>query len=1284
MKTVQNILIVFFKTKLLVNLSAKLTTTNYSLKLIKAIPMAFILIVFSFNLKAQNEIQPKPMEAKIYTQWNQIWPEYKMYLQKTVDTTDLMMEGEFIKQIAEFDKDSIEYYYKFYKVKHVLNSKTAFSDTVVIKELGTRIKSSGLRGYNGHEYYISTKSIFCATIISPDPANSYDQSIKHLTFVEPVTGIDISMCVNDTLYAVMGYDRNIQFYKYNDLVAFLKHIKNISIPPVWEKTIDTKKYTADSLNNVHREIYFHEKDSIKNSQQPKKPKGKIKTFFKNLFRKSSTTTDVTVNIQNQNLTNAAGKNYLEYDIFLSANNNNFKFAAILMSLLYNPVNFGNSVVTTGKATVTLNTTLFNPNAYTYTLYDGYPVLGLTGLVINFPLADINYPLTQLTPTPQKFCHIKMELTNCGVALQNQFGSITSTFTNCYLFDNLINGYPADITNYQFNNLVSSCINISYINTTKRYVAGIGDILSIQGGGFGTTRGTGQVIFKNANDPTTELPFLNDMDYVNWTDNLINVKIPSYVKDANGVVYCAGSGEVKVKTNTSVQITTTQPIDIKYAILNTETVSLPNCPNPGQKIIGRETLSRANCSEGLYFKLHNDILLSFLPDTQPVCDAIRYALLLWSNATSTDCHLITDANGKPVFTTTSLVDDDESIINITNNFPTGTTSKQTMYTRGFIDWYCFANTTDFILRSSDIWIRNTGYVIPGSPIPILDWCFNLPSSLPPNPNGVPANKTDFNNTFLHELGHAFSLAHINDIPNANKELMYYSIPTFNGPISAAQRNNLTTGGADSKDGAISVIARSKLADWNDSFSLHHTFTGPTVVTGTPLVMCSNGTATLSATKPGYGTSSFLWSNGSTLQNVTVNTAGTYTVTVTNDYTSIGNPLTCVYIPRSIIVTSAPPLTVSQQPNNDNICTGGNSSFSTNCATSGVAYQWQSAAPNTSNFVDIVNSSYYSGVNTNNLAITAASFIFNGRKYRCALSKNGYCISYSSEAILTVTTPTFSTLPSVYSNSSAVLLNGYVNITGGTFSGNGVSLVGSNYYFTPTTSLVGIQTISYSLPNCSPSILTSTITVIACCSPTIVVNSISSDYICINSVDVLLNVNITALNPSSFTSPNYFKIQLSNSSGIFPANYTSNIIGVSKNITLAGTYTIKCTIPASTLSGNYKIRAFSTNPQYVGNSNLVLYISHSPCNNLFKNQTTNLPLPFKIYPNPVFDILTIDIQNESAVEMIGTVIDLTGKIILNFSMNNGQNNIDVANWPNGLYFLRVSIDEIISSRKIIVQH
>ena len=54
--------------------------------------------------------------------------------------------------------------------------------------------------------------------------------------------------------------------------------------------------------------------------------------------------------------------------------------------------------------------------------------------------------------------------------------------------------------------------------------------------------------------------------------------------------------------------------------------------------------------------------------------------------------------------------------------------------------------------------------------------------------------------------------------------------------------------------------------------------------------------------------------------------------------------------------------------------------------------------------------------------------------------------------------------------------------------------------------------------------------------------------------------------------------------------------------------------------------------------------------------------------------------SAQKKSGTIIYK----IANIDLVNKDNNIDVANWPNGLYFLRVSIDEIISSRKIIVQH
>ena len=219
--------------------------------------------------------------------------------------------------------------------------------------------------------------------------------------LKPVIGIDISLHVNDTLYAAMGNRMNIQFYKYFDLVAFLKHIKNISIPPIW---VDgSEKLASDTTQPLQKNNILENKVDTSNYQlQHTKPKGRIKTFFKKLFHKNSTTTDVTITIQNQNLTTAAGKNYLEYDIFISATNSNFKLAAIMMSLLYDPVNFGYNVIANNKATVTLNTNLFNPNAYTYSLYDVY--FGITGLAINFPLADINFPLIQLTPTPQKLLY----------------------------------------------------------------------------------------------------------------------------------------------------------------------------------------------------------------------------------------------------------------------------------------------------------------------------------------------------------------------------------------------------------------------------------------------------------------------------------------------------------------------------------------------------------------------------------------------------------------------------------------------------------------------------------------------------------------------------------------------------------------------------------------------------------------------------------------------------------------------------------------------------------------
>ncbi len=56
-------------------------------------------------------------------------------------------------------------------------------------------------------------------------------------------------------------------------------------------------------------------------------------------------------------------------------------------------------------------------------------------------------------------------------------------------------------------------------------AGTGDRLTISGSGFGNTRGTGKVGFKNADDGGKTISYSHPVQYKSWTDNQIVVELP---------------------------------------------------------------------------------------------------------------------------------------------------------------------------------------------------------------------------------------------------------------------------------------------------------------------------------------------------------------------------------------------------------------------------------------------------------------------------------------------------------------------------------------------------------------------------------------------------------------------------------------------------------------------------------------------------------------------------------------------------------------------------------------
>ncbi len=123
--------------------------------------------------------------------------------------------------------------------------------------------------------------------------------------------------------------------------------------------------------------------------------------------------------------------------------------------------------------------------------------------------------------------------------------------------------------------------------------------------------------------------------------------------------------------------------------------------------------------------------------------------------------------------------------------------------------------------------------------------------------------------------------------------------------------------------------------------------------------------------------------------TSNTSSTASITGTNTgYTPV---ITC----------SCELIAVNTAPANTTVCAGSNASFSI-AALNNTTYQWQESTNGGGSWANVPNAPPYSGANTANLTITAATTGMNSYQYRCVLT-NACDNVNSAPAVLTVTMP-----------------------------------------------------------------------------------------------------------------------------------------------------------------------------------------------------------------------------------------------------------------------------------------
>lgn len=138
---------------------------------------------------------------------------------------------------------------------------------------------------------------------------------------------------------------------------------------------------------------------------------------------------------------------------------------------------------------------------------------------------------------------------------------------------------------------------------------------------------------------------------------------------------------------------------------------------------------------------------------------------------------------------------------------------------------------------------------------------------------------------------------------------------------------------------------------------------------------------------------------------------------------------------------------------------------------------------------------------------------------------------------------------------------------------------------------------------------------------------------------------------------------------------NSVGASPYAALIGSTPITIHVPAA---GKYYLRlhcgnGYSTDGyQFKLSGSLTLGIEDS-------YEDDDL---FKLYPNPVSDIITLDVQLGNSIESTVNIYNINGQLIRSKTLNQNQNQINVADLSKGLYTLVLVSGEHLVVKKFII--
>ncbi|MGB3591470.1 MAG: T9SS type A sorting domain-containing protein [Nonlabens sp.] len=281
-------------------------------------------------------------------------------------------------------------------------------------------------------------------------------------------------------------------------------------------------------------------------------------------------------------------------------------------------------------------------------------------------------------------------------------------------------------------------NITTLNITNISplvsIAGVGQVLTITGSGFGTTRGNGEVSFRDANDGgVASVPSL-DTQYISWSDTQIEVEIPSgagtgrvdVVPNGRGTVFNSAQ-TLQILANHTNFIVDVNGVDYAYEI----------------------RLANDNGNNG-YTWNYQDALVANSDARLTVDDSFQQ----WRCTTGRNFVRGTDlAGGNAANTSNASGSDTINIVKFdTGEIPTNSSTLGFLSTKGAVcnsspPYIAFATELDFVINDE------TNFHFRDTPTMSLN-----------------NNEIDFRSVANHELGHAQLLGHVLD----SDEVMFFSI------------------------------------------------------------------------------------------------------------------------------------------------------------------------------------------------------------------------------------------------------------------------------------------------------------------------------------------------------------------------------------------------------------------------------------------------------------------------------------------------------------------------------